>query len=96
MATVLVLLCDIACGRTEPRLAPTASPSLSPEETSPLTPISSPAVGPETIVYVVEPGDTLGSIAIKFGTTVEAIVAANSIKDPDFIKEGQELIIPLR
>ena len=47
--------------------------------------------------YKVRPGDTLGSIALRcYGdrTRFPLIVAANSIKDPDRLKVGQELVIP--
>jgi LysM repeat protein len=43
--------------------------------------------------YVVQPGDTLFSLAQRFGTSVEAITAANGLAD-DSIRVGQELIIP--
>jgi GH25 family lysozyme M1 (1,4-beta-N-acetylmuramidase) len=45
-------------------------------------------------VYIVLPGDTLTGIAIKFNTTVEALVQANNIANPDLIQVGQQLIIP--
>lgn len=45
-------------------------------------------------VYIVEPGDTLTAIALKFGTTVEALVAANGIQDPSILIPGMELVIP--
>ncbi len=48
--------------------------------------------GPQT--YTVQPGDTLGAIAQRFGVTVEAIVEANGITDPDLIAVDQELVIP--
>jgi murein DD-endopeptidase MepM/ murein hydrolase activator NlpD len=51
-----------------------------------------PAAVPVT--YVVQPGDTLFGIAQQYGTTVEAIVAANDIADPALIVAGQKLIIP--
>lgn len=44
--------------------------------------------------YTVRSGDTLSSIAQEQGTTVEAIVEANDIDDPDVIDIGQELTIP--
>ncbi|HET8626782.1 MAG TPA: LysM domain-containing protein, partial [Thermomicrobiales bacterium] len=46
--------------------------------------------------YVVQEGDTLNSIAQKFGVPVEAIIKANNITNPDLIVVGQELIIPGR
>lgn len=44
--------------------------------------------------YVVQPGDTLSNIAQRFGTTVEAIVRANNITNPNLIYVGQVLTIP--
>jgi murein DD-endopeptidase MepM/ murein hydrolase activator NlpD len=48
----------------------------------------------EPPVYEVQPGDTLFAIAQRFGTTVEAIVAANDIADPSLINVGQKLVVP--
>lgn len=45
-------------------------------------------------VYVVQLGDTLSSIAKKFGVSVNAIIDANSISNPNRIYVGQELAIP--
>ncbi len=43
--------------------------------------------------YVVQKGDTLWAIAIKYGTTVSSIVNLNSIKNPNLIYAGQRLLI---
>jgi peptidoglycan lytic transglycosylase len=41
--------------------------------------------------YVVQPGDSLSSIAPRLGTTVEDLAAANGIADPDVLYAGQTL-----
>jgi len=48
--------------------------------------------GPTT--HIVQPGENLFRIALRYGTTVEAIAAANNIVNPWFIYVGQELMIP--
>jgi LysM repeat protein len=45
-------------------------------------------------VYTVQPGDTLSEIAQRFGTSVDVLVEANSIENPDLIFPGQRLQIP--
>ncbi|HWQ14933.1 MAG TPA: LysM peptidoglycan-binding domain-containing protein [Roseiflexaceae bacterium] len=45
-------------------------------------------------LYVVQPGDTLSQLAEAFGTTVDEIMAANGLTDPNAIQAGQTLIIP--
>lgn len=44
--------------------------------------------------HIVQPGETLYLIALRYGMTVDALAAANSITDPDRIYVGQVLIIP--
>lgn len=44
--------------------------------------------------YVVQPGDTVSSIALKFGTTAYAIAYANNLPNVNFIYVGQTLRIP--
>ena len=52
---------------------------------------SQPASGSQ---YVVQGGDTLFGIAAQLGTSVDALVQANSIGDPNLIFEGQVLVVP--
>ena len=47
-----------------------------------------------TRVYVVQPGETLLEIAIRFQTTVEALAEANRLDNPNKLTPGQTLIIP--
>ncbi len=44
--------------------------------------------------YVVRPGDTLAAIAAANGSTMQALIDANGLTDPDLIWVGQELLIP--
>jgi len=45
-------------------------------------------------IYIVARGDTLKSLAIRFGTTVDALLAANkNITNPNVIYEGQHLTV---
>jgi LysM repeat protein len=74
-----------------PTPLPTATPPPA-EAPPPATVAPTPAPTPRT--YVVQQGDTLGSIAQQFGTTSEAIQAANGIQDPNVITVGQVLVIP--
>ncbi|MDK2889317.1 MAG: hypothetical protein PWP72_2195 [Thermoanaerobacter sp.] len=48
----------------------------------------------ETIDYIVQPGDTYWKIAQQFGTTVEAIKAANPDKDPYNLQPGDVIKVP--
>jgi LysM repeat protein len=44
--------------------------------------------------YVVQAGDTLASIARRFGVTIQSLQTANGISNPDLIYPGQTLTIP--
>jgi len=55
------------------------------------TPAQAQSGGPE---YAVQEGDTLYSIALAFGVSVETLQTANNIADPALLSVGQPLIIP--
>lgn len=46
------------------------------------------------IIYFVKKGDTLWSIAKKFGSTIEDISRVNGIENPDNLQVGKQLYIP--
>ncbi len=71
---------------TEP---PTQAPQPTPTGTPP-----PPTPTPQPLVHVVEPGESLLSIAQRFGIAVEDLIAANSITQGDVLRVGQELVIP--
>lgn len=62
---------------------------LAPEEATP-----QPTSSPQGIIYTVKPGDSLWSIALEFGVTVEALMEANGLSEDTILDIGQELIIP--
>ncbi len=45
-------------------------------------------------LHVVQPGETLSSIAARYGTTPQAIAQANGLRNPNLIYVGQRLSIP--
>jgi len=56
-----------------------------------------PTLDPTTQqIYVIESGDSLSSVANRFGTTLDEIVRANSLTDPNVVFIGQRLIIPVQ
>jgi LysM repeat protein len=46
------------------------------------------------LVHVARAGDTLWDIAVRYGTTVEALASANGLANPSFIRVGQAIAIP--
>jgi len=60
---------------------------------APLTAVA--AVTATPTIYVVEGGDTLGNIALKFDVSVDAIMKANGLTDPNSLSVGQSLVIPV-
>jgi LysM repeat protein len=49
---------------------------------------------PQGTWHTVQPGETLESIALRYGVSVEEIQNTNSLPDPNAIYEGQRLAIP--
>ena len=57
------------------------------------TAAAAPTVAAAT-TYVVRPGDTLNAIALRHGVSVQALVHANGLSNPDLLRIGQLLQIP--
>jgi len=60
------------------------------DETSSTTPDSETV----EVIYVVRRGDTLSAIGRAYGVSVQTIVEANEIPDPNLIRVGRRLAIP--
>lgn len=49
---------------------------------------------PSGPTYTIQSGDTLNVIAVKFGVSVDDIIKANNITNPNILSAGQQIIIP--
>ncbi|NLE77332.1 MAG: LysM peptidoglycan-binding domain-containing protein [Chloroflexi bacterium] len=58
----------------------------------PATPTPTP-LPTEAVRYVVQPGDTLLSIAADYGASMQVLMTVNEIEDPALLRAGQEMII---
>ncbi|MFN2188712.1 MAG: LysM peptidoglycan-binding domain-containing protein [Candidatus Promineifilaceae bacterium] len=50
---------------------------------------------PEGLVYEVQSGDTLGSIALQYDVSIEEIAQASGLLDANVLEVGQRLVIPI-
>jgi LysM repeat protein len=87
------------CDETGAGMVEVEEDAIPPEVPSIITPAGGPASSGSdsttgSLVYVVKAGDTLFTIAQRYGITVADIVAANELLDPDRLSLGQELFIP--
>lgn len=55
---------------------------------------SVPEAAPQTVIHIVQAGETLFRIATGYGLTVNELARANSITDPTLIYAGQQLVVP--
>ena len=70
-----------------------ASPSASDAPSVSIEPTTAPAATP--ILYTIKKGETLSKIATAHGITLQQLLDANpTIKNPNQIREGQQITIP--
>ncbi len=65
-----------------------------PDNTTSSTDNTSPPPAGDGTSYTVQRGDTLYSIALRYGVTIQEIVDANNLTNPNSLSPGQDLIIP--
>jgi putative chitinase len=73
-------------GYTTPNYTPYTQPAENPSSTG-----GAPAGGR---THTVVSGENLSKIAQRYGTTTDAIMRANNITDPNYVRAGQQLTIP--
>lgn len=95
-SSLALLLAACGGGGSDPTPTATFPPIVAP--TQPLLQVTPTPAATEEVdgaqEYVVQAGDSLGAIATQFGVTVDAIVEANDIANPDLIQPGDTLTIP--
>lgn len=87
-----------------PTATPTAGSSLptptQEDDQTGIQPTPTPAVGtgelPYQVLYTVVAGDTVGRLAQRYGSTIDAIIAANGLNSEALIFIGQEIVIPVQ
>ena len=84
---------EAAPAEAPPATTPSASTPAAATETPPPVPTSPPSAG--GIYHTVQRGENLYRISLRYGTTVNAIVAANNLPDSNSVKAGQVLLIPV-
>ncbi len=72
-------------GTPQPSEAPSATPAPTPTEQN---------IAAQGNEYVVQPGDTLSTIAVKFNTSIAGIQLANNLSDARTLQAGQRIKIP--
>lgn len=80
-----------------PVMASTATPvaeSAAPAEDGGEAETTEPIEEGETVVYIVQAGDSLSSIATRYNISLARLVEINGLNDPNFVFSGQRLVIP--
>jgi LysM repeat protein len=72
----------------------TGAPTAAPPGTPTVAPGPAPAPSPPGTKYIVKAGDIPSRIAQAMGVTTQALLDANGLTAKDFIKVGQELVVP--
>jgi murein DD-endopeptidase MepM/ murein hydrolase activator NlpD len=75
-------------------IPPTETPSKPTPQPIKPTPNPTRAVPQSSNLYVVQPGDTLGTIATQYGVTVDELLALNALGDANVLEVGQTLNVP--
>lgn len=75
---------------------PLATPTALAVATPTRTPAPIPPREGDLLRYTVMPGDTLASIARRFGTTVDVLMALNDLKDRNTVPAYRQVLVPNR
>ena len=83
-------------GNSSDPIIPTDNPTPAIPTNTPTMEKLEPSMTPTPLIYVVQQGDTLFSIAVMYGVEIPALLEANGLTSNDTLKVGQTLLIPLQ
>ncbi|MCI0710671.1 MAG: LysM peptidoglycan-binding domain-containing protein [Chloroflexi bacterium] len=99
-ATAIILTFEASQGTFYPTVDPNAGgvqPTQDPNQPQVTQPPGPTAIPPgffEDCDEYIDPGETLGNIAVTYNVAIEEIAAHNNITNPDFIRAGDTIKIP--
>jgi len=73
---------------------PVRDPNSPPPTPTPNPSVALPTLRAQDMDYVVQWGDTLGVLSARFNVSVQAIMEANGLTNPNMLEVGQTLVIP--
>ena len=79
-------------GELTPYLTSTAPLVVTPGKTAAVSPLPSPSATPRT--HTIKKGETVSGIALLYGVTIDAILAANPNLNPNLMVVGATLVVP--
>lgn len=77
-----------------PAVPPATATLIAAPATATPPPAPTQAIAVQDDEYVVQPGDTLSTIAVKFNTSIAGIQLANNLRDARVVQAGQRIKIP--
>lgn len=90
---MMLALTVAACGGGDDEAATSTTAEVAVLATTAVPAVTSTTIVPQT-TYEVKNGDVLGTIAETFGVSMQAILDANGLDDPNKLRVGQTLVIP--
>ena len=81
-------------GAAQPTATTAPAPTVTAAPPPTATAVPGGPSGGTSCTYIVRAGDTLSTIALRYGTTTAALAQANGLSNPNLIRTGQTLTIP--
>ena len=100
VTTLVVLTILYIWERRQSSVTPSATsspeaPAVADTASAPTEPPTSPPSPTQPTQYTVQAGDTLGGIAQAYDVSLQDLMVANGIDDPNMLQIGQTLVIPI-